>query len=187
MQALRPWTHSFFGLCKTQTPTFVTLRLHSKVYQHKLSCLWLQDHPWRFRSSAPLMTREGSNFFNTRSWDCSGNNISRRYERAFWVQNSWYKRGTLFSLWKVLLKMCLGFPLYTRRSRSETLILFGLELLLGLIKILQTRSLIGRAYSSIDQTRQILNSLFAACLFFNLDLNHLEHCLIISINSKIYI
>ena len=83
--------------------------------------------------------------------------------------------------------MCLGFPLYTRRSRSETLILFGLELLLGLIKILQTRSLIGRAYSSIDQTRQILNSLFAACLFFNLDLNHLEHCLIISINSKIYI
>ena len=32
---------------------------------------------------------------------------------------------------KPFLKMCLGFPLYTRRSRSKTLILFGLELLLG--------------------------------------------------------
>ena len=33
---------------------------------------------------------------------------------------------------KSLIKMCLGFPLYTRRSRSETLILNGLELLFGL-------------------------------------------------------
>ena len=41
------------------------------------------------------------------------------------------KRGTLFSLRKALLKTCLGFPLYTRRSRSETLILNGIELLLG--------------------------------------------------------
>ena len=33
---------------------------------------------------------------------------------------------------KSLLKTCLGFPLYTRKSRSETLILNGLELLFGL-------------------------------------------------------
>ena len=33
---------------------------------------------------------------------------------------------------KAFLKMCLGFPLYTRRIRSETLILNGLELLFGL-------------------------------------------------------
>ena len=33
---------------------------------------------------------------------------------------------------KALTKTCLEFPLYTRRSRSETLILNGLELLFGL-------------------------------------------------------
>ena len=33
---------------------------------------------------------------------------------------------------KNLIKMCLGFPLYTRRSRPKTLILNGLELLFGL-------------------------------------------------------
>ena len=33
---------------------------------------------------------------------------------------------------KAFLKMCLGFPLYARRIRSETLILNGLELLFGL-------------------------------------------------------
>ena len=36
------------------------------------------------------------------------------------------------SLKSLFLKTCLGFPLYTRRSRSETLILNGLELLFGL-------------------------------------------------------
>ena len=115
----------------TEVPTLVTLRLHSKVYQHKLSYLWLQDHPWRFRSSAHLMIREGSNFYNTRSWDFSGNNTSRRHEKAFWVQNARYKGGILYSLWKSFIKTCLGFSLYIRRSRSKTLILFGLELLLG--------------------------------------------------------
>ena len=86
----------------------MTLRLHLKVYQHKLSYLWVQDHFWKFRSSAPLMTREDSNFYNTGSWDFSRNNTSRRYERDFWIQNPRYKKGTLFSLWKALLKMCLG-------------------------------------------------------------------------------
>ena len=33
--------------------------------------MWLQDHPWRFRSSASLITREGSNFYNTGSRDFS--------------------------------------------------------------------------------------------------------------------
>ena len=83
VQAPNPLTPSFFGLCKTQTPTFVTLRSHLKVYKHKVSCLWLQDHPWRFRSSAPLMTREGSNFYNIGSWDSSRNNTGRRHKRAF--------------------------------------------------------------------------------------------------------
>ena len=35
------------------------------------------------------------------------------------------------SLFESLTKMRLEFPLYTRRSRFETLILFGLELLFG--------------------------------------------------------
>ena len=52
--------------------------------------------------------------------------------KSFWVQNPRSaKRHTLLSL-KSLLKTCLGFPLYTRRSRPETLILNGLELLFGL-------------------------------------------------------
>ena len=134
------------------------------IKKHKLSCLWLQDHPSRFRSLAPLMTREGSNFYNIGSWDSSRNNTGRRYERAFWVQNPKYKEGTLFSLWKVLLKTCLGFPLYTRRSRSEILILFWLELQLGLIKILQIQLSIDQASLSISRTRQILKSSFCSLL-----------------------
>ena len=156
MQALNPQTPSLLGLCNRST--------HTCDKKLKLSCLWLQDHPWKLRSSAPLMTREGSNFYNTGSWDISRNNTGRKYERTFWVQNPRYKEGTLFSLWKALLKMCLGFSLYTRRSRSETLILFRLELLLGLIKILQMRLLIDRACLSINWNRQILKSSFCNLL-----------------------
>ena len=90
MIAPSPWTTSFLGLCNTSTRTC------DKKY--KLSCLWLQDYPWKFRLSAPLMTIEGSNFYNTRSWDFSRNNTGRKHERAFWVQNPRYKRGTLLSL-----------------------------------------------------------------------------------------
>ena len=144
MQAPNPQTPSLLGLCNTNT--------HTCDKKHKLSYLWLQDHPWRFRSSAPLMTREGNNFYSTRSWDSSRNNTGRGYERAFWVQNPRYKEGTLFSLWKALLKMCLGFPLITRRSRSKTLILFGFELLLGLIKILHTT--LDRSSLSLDRSNQ---------------------------------
>jgi len=49
-------------------------------------------------SSTPLMTRKGSNFYNTESGDVSKNNTGRRHERDFWVQNPGYKRGSLFSL-----------------------------------------------------------------------------------------
>ena len=156
MQAPNPQTPSLLGLCNTST--------HTCDKKHKLSCLWLQDHLWRFRLSVALMTREGSNFYNTGSWDSSRNNTDRRYERSFWVQNPRYKEGTLFSLWKALLKTCFGFPLFTRRSISETLILFGLELLLGLIKILQIRLWIDRACLLIGRTRQILKSSFCSLL-----------------------
>ena len=136
----------------------MTLRLHSKVYQHKLSYLWLQDHPWRFRSSTPLMTSDGSNFYNTGSWVSSRNNTSRRYERVFWIQNPRYKKRHTFLTLKSLTKTCLGFPLYTRRSIFETLILNRLELCLGWLKILRTRVSTGRAYFLINRTRQFLNS-----------------------------
>ena len=78
------------------------------------------------------MSREGSNFYNIGFWDSLRNNTGRRHEKTFWVQNPRYKRDTLFSLYKVFLKMCLGFPLYTRISRFETLILNRLELLFKL-------------------------------------------------------
>ena len=156
MQAPNPQTPSLLGLCNTST--------HTCDKKQKLSCLWLQEGLWRFRLSVALMTREGSNFYNTGSWDSSRNNTDRRYERSFWVQNPRYKEGTLFSLRKALLKTCFGFPLFTRRSISETLILFGLELLLGLIKILQIRLWIDRACLSIGRTRQILKSSFCSLL-----------------------
>ena len=124
MQAPNPQTPSLLDLCNTST--------HTCDKKHKLSCLWLQDHSWRFRSSTPLMAREDSNFYNTGSWDSLRNNTGRIYKRAFLVQNPRYKRGTLFPLWKAFLKTCLGFPLYTKRSRTKTLILNGLELLFGL-------------------------------------------------------
>ena len=63
----------------------------------------------------------------------------------------------------------------------------GLNCCLGLIKILQMRLSIDRACLSIDRTRQIVKSSSTACMFLNLDLNHFEHCLIIPIDSKIYI
>ena len=125
MQSLNRRTPSLLGLCNTST--------HTCDKKHKLSYFWLQDHPWRFRLLAPLMTREGNNFYKTESWDSSRNNTGRRHKRAFWVQNPRCKRGPLFSL-ESLIKTCLGFPLYTRRSRSETLILFGLNEQLGLNK-----------------------------------------------------
>ena len=48
----------------------------------------------------------------------------------FWVQNPKYKRGTRGTQISLnsYLKTCLGFPSYTGRSRSETLILNGLGL-----------------------------------------------------------
>ena len=98
MQVPNPRTPSLLRLCNKST--------HTCDKKHKLLCLRLQDHPWRFRLSVPLMTREGSNFYNTESWDSSRNNTGRRHER-----------GILLSL-KNLIKTCLGFPLYTR---SKTL------------------------------------------------------------------
>ena len=111
-------TTSFLSLCNTST--------HTCDKKHKLSYLWLQDHPWRFRSSTPLMTREGSNFYNTGSWDSSKNNIGSRHQRAFWVQNPRYKRGTLISLWKALKtlpRVSLWCPLNTEKNGSR----FGLQ------------------------------------------------------------
>ena len=124
MIALSPRTTFFLSLCNTST--------HTCDKKHKLSCLWLQDHPWKFRSSAPLMTREGSNFYNTGFWDSSRNNTDRRHERAFWVETlDLQKRHTLLSL-KSFIKIWLEFPLYTRRIRSETLIFNRFELLFEL-------------------------------------------------------
>ena len=49
----------------------------------------------------------------------------------FLVQNPRYKKRHTFLSLKSLTKTCLGFPLYTRRSGFETLILNRLELCLG--------------------------------------------------------
>ena len=114
MIAPSPRTTSFLGLCNTST--------HTCDKKHKLSYLWLQDHPWRFRSSTPLMTREGSNFYNTGSWDSSKNNAGSRHQRAFWVQNPRYKRGTLISLWKALKtlpRVSLWCPLNTEKMDHD--------------------------------------------------------------------
>ena len=98
-------TTSFLDLCKTST--------HTCDKKHKLSCLWLQYYSWKLRSSAPLMTREGSNFY-IGSWYFLRNNTGI------------YKRGTLFSLWKVLKtlsRVSLWCPLNTRKNGSW----FGLQ------------------------------------------------------------
>ena len=84
---------------------------------------------------------------------------------------------TLLSL-KSLSKTCLEFSLYTRKSRSETLILNGL--------CRYVFRLVEPIFQSIEPgIFQILLS--AACIFLNLDLYHLEHCLVIPIDSRIYI
>ena len=92
-------TTSFLGLCNTST--------HTCDKKYKLSCLWLQDHSWRFRSTAPLMTREGNNFCKTGSWDSLRNNIGRRPERAF-VYKTLYKKEAHYSLSEKPWKPYLG-------------------------------------------------------------------------------
>ena len=58
-------------------------------------------------------------------------NMSNIDFREVWVQNPKTKRGTLISLSLQCQKRGLRFPLYSGRSRSETLILNGLKLLFG--------------------------------------------------------
>ena len=62
----------------------------------------------------------------------SSRNSTKTLE-SFWVQNPRSTKEAHSSLSKKpFLKTCLRFPLYTRRSRPETLILNELELLFEL-------------------------------------------------------
>ena len=156
MQAPNPRTPSFFGLCKTQTPMFVTLRSHSKVLQHKFSCLWLQDHPWRFRLSAPLMTGEGSNFYNTGSWDSSRNNTDRRHKRAFGYKTlDLQKRHKMHSnLSKKLLKPHLGLAYNVLYILEKTACDLGFKRIsYGIFTFADT-------WFWIDRTNQLVTHLF---------------------------
>ena len=70
MQVPNTQTPSFLGFTPTQTALLVTLRSYSKVQQHKLSCLWLQDHPWRLRSSTIVdLVAATSDLLNLMIWE----------------------------------------------------------------------------------------------------------------------
>ena len=82
-----------------------------------------------------------------------------------------YKRGTrctLISLSKALIKTRLGFPLYTKRSRFETLILNGLELLFRLNSN-SADTILDRSSLTLDQLSfAILHSKFLRLAPFKL-------------------
>ena len=101
---------------------FFSIRL---LQQHKLTCLWLWDFTQRFWISLDV-DLVCNNFYNTRFWDSSRNNIGRRHERAFGYKTlNLQKRHTLLSL-KSLIKTCLEFLLYTRSKILNPTCLLGL-------------------------------------------------------------
>ena len=119
VQASNPQTISFLDSPQdTSTPAYVSLSFNGSN--------WI-DHQGvdNISSLRKALHRSYKRFTQTTIW--------ATLER-FWVQNPKYKggtRGTLISLSLPSQKCDLGFPLYSGRSRSETLILNGLKLLFG--------------------------------------------------------
>ena len=88
----------------------------------------------------------------------SSHNLTKTLE-SFWVQNPKSTKEAHSYLSKSLLKTCLRFSLYTRRSRPKTLILNGLELLFGL----NTNSadmILDRLSLFLDRSNQTISELF---------------------------
>ena len=88
----------------------------------------------------------------------SSHNLTKTLE-SFWVQNPKSTKEAHSYLSKGLLKTCLRFSLYTRRSRPKTLILNGLELLFRL----NTNSadmILDRSSLFLDRSNQAISELF---------------------------
>ena len=159
MQAPNPWTPSLLSLCNTSTHTCDKKKnTNSPVCDSKTALEGL-DHQqlWWLEKAATSTTSDLEIF--------QGITLVEDM-RAFWVQNPRYKGGTLFSLWKALYKTCLGLPLYTRRSRSETLILNGLKLLFGLNSNSIDMTL-DRSSLSLNQSNQANSKFFFLQLAFS--------------------
>ena len=60
----------------------------------------LKNHPWKFRSLAPLMTSDGNNFYSTGSWVSSKLIAGKRFKRVFGTKTldlQYLAQDTLFS------------------------------------------------------------------------------------------
>ena len=60
----------------------------------------LKDHPWKFRSLAPLMTSDGNNFYSTGSWVSSKLIAGKRFKRVFGIETldlQYLTQAALFS------------------------------------------------------------------------------------------
>ena len=88
----------------------------------------------------------------------SSHNLTKTLE-SFWVQNPKSTKEAHSYLSKSLLKTCLRFSLYTRRSRPKTLILNGLELLFGL-NTNSTDMILDRLSLFLDRSNQTISELF---------------------------
>ena len=88
----------------------------------------------------------------------SSHNLTKTLE-SFWVQNPKSTKEAHSYLSKSLLKTCLRFSLYTRRSRPKTLILNGLELLFGL-NTNSTDMILDRLSLFLDWSNQTISELF---------------------------
>ena len=108
----------------------MTLRSHSKVLQHKLSSLWLQDYSWRFRSSTVIDLVAAT-------LDLPDLMIWERFLVVTFIEEGTIPFRSHKSTSKVSIKRGLGFSLYTMWNRSKILITYWANGLLGLIKILQ--------------------------------------------------
>ena len=134
MQVSNPWTPFFLdSLPNTSTLACVFFKFQWQQLEWSSRCgeLLLLENPKFMWRKAPQ--RSHKRFTQTVIWATIQLSSNQDF-REVWVQNPKTKRGTrgiLISLSLQSQKRGLGFPLYSGRSRSETLILNGLKLLFG--------------------------------------------------------
>ena len=127
MIAPSPHTPSFFDLQKPQVLLLINLDLLECSLCNSWNNHQVLDVNLDLDSS--ICVYEGKHLSDLIK--DSSHNLTKTLE-SFWVQNPKSTKEAHSYHSKSLLKTCLRFSLYTRRSRPKTLILNGLELLFGL-------------------------------------------------------
>ena len=149
-----PRTTSFFDLQKPQVLLLMNLDLLECSLCNNWNNHQVLDVNLDFDSS--ICVYEGKHLSDLTK--DSSHNLTKTLE-SFWVQNPKSTKEAHSYLSKGLLKTCLRFSLYARRSRPKTLILNGFELLFRL----NTNSadmILDRSSLFLDRLNQAISELF---------------------------